>query len=400
MFLGSADLIKVAVVSDRNSYALQLTGALSRLPDVYCMFYGPKELLLGKTVRFGGYKNDRAVWTTYGYFLQILSRALRDRPQIIHFVFTLTEFGSSYLSCMPLPFLIMLLRLVGIKVVVSVQDTITKHVLREFFRGSRVKWPLAWIASLIFYRFLSFANVLIVHLKVQKQMLATMCYVNPEKLAVVPFGVEETPVVSDARLKFWRDKFRNKIILFFGAIAPRKGIEYLIEAFSVIADKHPDSTLVVAGPPDSKNKWYLDDLLRKASQLRNDASFAYLGPLKGDDAHCLLKLSRVVVLPYVYSYAANSILYWVMQHHKPVIASRLTTLQEELEGYTETLMVPPRDSMQIARALEKILNDDNLVVEVSSFMAAKASSISWRNVIESIHKIYLEQIDFHAHSPH
>lgn len=396
MFLGSADLIKVAVVSDRNSYALQLTGALGRLSDVYCMFYGPKGLLLGKTVRFGGFKNDRAVWTTYRYFLQILSQALRDRPQIIHFDFTLTEFGSSYLSCLPLPFLVILLRLIDIKVVVSVHDTITKHVLREFFGGSRVKWPVAWIVSLTFYKFLSFANVLIVHLKVQKQMLATMCYVNPKKLVVVPFGVEETPLLSDARLDFWRGKFRNKIVLFFGAIAPRKGIEYLIEAFSIIADKHPDSTLVVAGPPDSKNKWYLDDLLRKANQLRDDASFAYLGPLKGDDAHCLLKLSRVVVLPYVYSYATNSILYWVIQHHKPVIASRLATLQEELEGYAETLMVRPGDSMQIAGALEKILNDDNLVAEVSRFMAAKASLISWRNVIEKIHKIYLEQVDFHV----
>jgi glycosyltransferase involved in cell wall biosynthesis len=396
MFLGSAVLIKVAVVSDRNSYALQLTGALSRLPNVHCVFYGPKGLLLGKTVRFGGFKNDRAVWTTYGYVLQILSQALRDRPQIIHIDFTLTEFGSSYLSCLPLPFLVILLRLFGIKMVVSVHDTITKNVLREFFGGSHVKWPVAWIVSVIFYKFLSCANVLIVHLKVQKQMLATMCYVNPKKLVVVPFGVEETPLVSDARLNFWRDKFRNKIVFFFGAIAPRKGIEYLIEAFSIIADKHPDSTLVVAGPPDSKNKWYLDDLLRKANQLRDDASFAYLGPLRGDDAHCLLKLSRVVVLPYVYSYATNSILYWVIQHHKPVIASRLATLQEELEGYTETLMVRPRDSMQIAWALEKILNDDNLVAEVSRFMAAKASSISWRNVIESIHKIYLEQVDFHA----
>jgi glycosyltransferase involved in cell wall biosynthesis len=85
-----------------------------------------------------------------------------------------------------------------------------------------------------------------------------------------------------------------------------------------------------------------------------------------------------------------------MQHHKPVIASRLPTLQEELEGYAQTLMVRPRDSMQMARALEKILNDDNLVAEVSRFMAAKASSISWTIVIEIIHKIYLEQVDSHA----
>lgn len=381
-------MVKVAVVGDRCSYALQLSRAVNSILQVRCLFYGPKRPT-GKIVEFSGFENYEPVWTTYGYFLQILIRALRDRPHIIHFDFTLTTFGGSYLSSLPLPFLVTLLKLFGFKVVVTVHDVITKHVLRELYGTRTIRNAIVWITALLFYRFLSLSSVFIVHLKVLKRMLVTMCCIDPQKIFVIPFGVEEIPVIPGDRLNFWARKFRDtKILLFFGVIAPRKGIEYLIEGFSLIADSCPDSYLVIAGPTYSKSRSYLDNLLKKVPQLLNGKRFVYLGCLKEDDAHSLLKLCRVVVLPYVYTYASPSILYWAIQHHKPVIASRISTLSEELEGYFNTLLVRPRDSKQIASALERILTNNDLAAKASRFMALKASSLSWRNVAKSICEIY------------
>ena len=388
----SRSLIRVAVVGDRNSYALQLTRALASLPNVKCLFYGPKKPPSGRVIQFSGFNNDKAVWTTYSYVLQIPAQVLRDRPHIIHFDFTLTTFGNTYLSCLPLVPLVILLRLLAYKVVITVHDTITKQILGELFGTRTIRKHSVWITSVAFYKFLSLANILIVHLEIQKQMLATMCYIDPKKMFVVPFGVAAVPSIPDVKLNLWKQKFRNtKVVLFFGNIAPRKGIEYLIEGFSLIADKHPDSCLVIGGGADSRNKSYLNDLLKRANQIDNK-SFAYLGYLKENDAHSLLKLSRVVVLPYVYAHASPSILYWAIQHHKPVIASKIGTLYEELEGYLETLLVRPHDSEQIAMALDEILTHDNLVVEATHFMASKASSISWSRTREDVHKIYLSLV--------
>jgi glycosyltransferase involved in cell wall biosynthesis len=115
-----------------------------------------------------------------------------------------------------------------------------------------------------------------------------------------------------------------------------------------------------------------------------------LGYLKEMDAHSLFRLCRVVCLPYVYTYASPSILYWAVQHHKPVIASRIGTLSDELIGYSPDLLVPPCNSKQIAWALEKILNEDDVAKTASRFMASKASLISWSMVAKNIHQIYLQ----------
>lgn len=146
------------MVSDRNSYALELTKALSSLPNLKCLFYGPRKLPMGRVIQFSGFKNDKALWTTYGYFLQILTQALRDRPDIIHFDYTLTIFGNTYLSSLFLMPLIVFLRLFGYKVVITVHDTITKQVLSELFGTSAVKKHVVWLTSVAFYKFLSFAN--------------------------------------------------------------------------------------------------------------------------------------------------------------------------------------------------------------------------------------------------
>jgi glycosyltransferase involved in cell wall biosynthesis len=386
--------IRMVVVSDRCSYALQLTQAIGSLPNVHCAFYSPKKPPTGiakKIVQFKGFKNDKPVWTTYFYVFQILTQALRDKPEIIHFDFTVTIFGSSYLSCLPFPFLVLFLRFFGYRVVITVHDVITKVVLGEFFKGGTISKHAVWLGSIFFYKFLSFGSVFMVHLKIQKQMLTTMCYVNPKKVFVVPFGVADTPKIPKAILHSWTKKFNStRIILFFGAIVPRKGIEYLIDGFSLIADKYPDSSLVIAGPADSKSIPYLNSLLEKANKQIGSQHFVYLGYLKEMDAHSLFRLCRVVCLPYVYTYASPSILYWAVQHHKPVIASRIGTLSDELIGYSPDLLVPPCNSKQIAWALEKILNEDDVAKTASRFMASKASLISWSMVAKNIHQIYLQ----------
>jgi len=353
------------------------------------MFYGPrKDPVRGISMRFSGYPNYKAVWTTYSYLVQILKQALHDKPHIIHFDFTLTIFGSSYIASLPLPFLILLLKLAGCKVAITVHDVVTKEALGEVLRSSSLKY-LIWLISLVFYRLLGFADVLIVHLRALERMLVKLCRVDPKKVSVVPFGVAPTTAVSKQALDRWRRKFPyTKIVLCFGWCSPRKGIEHLIDGYSLIAEKFPDSCLIIAGPTDSKYRSYLDYLRRKCEQLLPDSGFSFLGYVGEQDAHALFRLCRVVILPYLYMYASPSILYWSMQHRRPVIASKIEAFLEELEGYPESLLVRPRDSVAIAKALEKILTDDGIFSEASRFMERKALSYSWDYVAGLIYVIY------------
>jgi len=385
--------LKVVVIGDRSSYALQLTEALHRQKGVECLFYGPKTSPIGDVKRaivFSGFRNYKPVWTTVGYAYEILRELSKDRPQVVHFDFTLTIFGQNYLSLFPLAVLIPMLRILGYKVVLTVHDVVTRKILRDVLGNAPILRRVAWPALRAFYGIMSLSNSIVVHLQVLRRMLQSSFAIDSRKVLVVPFGVQERPESSREGLTRWLKEIgEGTIVLFFGVIAPRKGVEYLVEAFSRVSQKYPSAKLVLAGPVDSKDRGYLAEILEGAEELRAEGRLLWLGYLEEEDAHSLLEISRVVALPYVYAYASPSILYWAIQHRKPVIASRVETLAEELTGYSDELLFEPRNVQQIERSLLLILSNEELVKEASRFMDLKAAANDWVKVGERLVRTYL-----------
>jgi glycosyltransferase involved in cell wall biosynthesis len=383
-------ILKVAVVGDRGSYPLQLTNSLNQ-QGVHTIFYGPKRPPFGAAKRkvvFTGFLNYRPTWTSWGYFTQIPIQASRDRPDVIHFDFTLTIFGSSYLSTLPLAILVPLLRFMGFKVVITIHDIVTRASLVTILRG-RTIFSLR-ILLLAFYSFLGLANAIIVHFDSQRRQLTEEFGISPNKVSVVPFGVEAYSPPDPVREASWKKRFwTDEIVLFLGTIGPRKGIEYLIRGFSIISESFPNAKLVVGGPTDEKYALYTDRLLKEATGLP-EGSFEYLGYLEAADAHTVLDSSSVVVLPYLYSYASPSMLYWVIQHQKPVIASNIGTLSEELSGYPRELLVQPQDPHGIADALASLFNSNSLEQRCIEFAKRKANENSWKDSAARIVAIYSE----------
>ena len=94
---------------------------------------------------------------------------------------------------------------------------------------------------------------LFVHTQRMKQELEAQFGVPPGSVSVIPFGINATlpdtslsPVEARGRLGL-RDN--DQVVLFFGNIAPYKGVEYLVEAFLLLADTLPTLRLVIAGRP-------------------------------------------------------------------------------------------------------------------------------------------------------
>ena len=381
--------IKVAIFAGKNSYTRQLLNAVDNVPSISTIYYGPKGLPLGKSITFSGFKNEREVWTTYRYFFQIISQVIKDKPDFLHIVFTLTEFGNSYLSNFPLPFLIIFLKLLGCKIVLTIHDTVTKKVLQDSYQLNPFFSTLIWIALIIYYKLLSFSNVIIVHLNVQNKMLIDDLLITSNNICVVPFGVADPPRIDPVLDKYWKERFNKKnIVLFFGSIAPRKGLEYLIESFLKIDYKKNNLFLVVAGKATNKDQEYLNQILIQAKRLKDQNVFSYLGPLSEEDAHTLLNLSYVVVLPYVFSYATTSVLYWILQHKKPVFSSNIETLREELSGYPDELLFSPRNTDELVEVFNIFLTSKKISNQAKKVMNRKATEQSWKKIGEVIREIY------------
>ena len=88
-----------------------------------------------------------------------------------------------------------------------------------------------------------------------------------------------------------RDPERRSIV-FVGQIAPHKGIDLLIEAFSELAPRHRNLHLVIAGGVYNENRAWFDSLLR--ASLHQDR-IHHLG--YQDEVHEILKSAWLLAIP-------------------------------------------------------------------------------------------------------
>src|SRR5437588_10132069 len=91
------------------------------------------------------------------------------------------------------------------------------------------------------------------------ELLSEFC-VRESKVSVIPFGINNTvpnTSLSSAEAKAQLGITRNdKTMLFFGNIAPYKGLEYLVGAFTELFNKDQNYRLVIVGSPKgSKDYW-------------------------------------------------------------------------------------------------------------------------------------------------
>jgi glycosyltransferase involved in cell wall biosynthesis len=84
----------------------------------------------------------------------------------------------------------------------------------------------------------------------------------------------------------------RKNILFVGQIAPHKGVDLLIEAFSTLAGRYPDIHLCLAGGVYENNQAWFDASLRASQHRDRIHCLGYQ-----DDIHELLKSAYLLAVP-------------------------------------------------------------------------------------------------------
>lgn len=138
---------------------------------------------------------------------------------------------------------------------------------------------------------------------------------------------------------------------FLGRIAPRKGIEYLIDALALVRDEIPDARLaVVGGPAEAEDYAYLERLRSQATSLGSAIEFR--GPT--DDPLGFLR--NVCVLAFVspVDIAPVTVLQ-AMALGVPVVSGSHGGAEEFVVDGVTGVVVPPRDARALAAALVDVL---------------------------------------------
>ena len=98
---------------------------------------------------------------------------------------------------------------------------------------------------------------------------------------------------------------QEKVLLFFGNIAPYKGIEYLIYAINHLIKKDDTFRLIIAGQiKDCQIYWEEVERIIKGLELSNYI-IKKIEYIPDEDVEVLFKSSDVLILPYKFIYQSG-----------------------------------------------------------------------------------------------
>lgn len=195
-----------------------------------------------------------------------------------------------------------------------------------------------------------------VHTEKMKKELLTDFGVKEPAVSVIPFGVnnavpdtELTPAEAKQRLGVGEGE---KAILFFGALRPSKGLEYLVAAFQLLASKHPDYRLIIAGERKKGTERYVDAIRSTIGQdVSSGRVIQAIQYIPDADTEVYFKAADVVVLPYT-SIFQSGVLFLAYSFGLPVIATNVGSFEEDVIVGQTGFLCKPCDSVDLARVIE------------------------------------------------
>jgi alpha-1,3-rhamnosyl/mannosyltransferase len=212
-----------------------------------------------------------------------------------------------------------------------------------------------------------------------------LCGVPENKVHAIPSGLDgycfETLPESE------RDRVRKKFgingdfILSVGTMEPRKNMPRIIEAFGAVRKKHPDMSLVIAGPPGSATP----EMRETIGSLRIEKAVILTGYAERADIRVLYRESRMLAFPSLYEGFGFPVLE-AMASGTPVLTSRSTALPEVAGD--AALLVSPESTEEIAEGMLSILDDENLAKSLSENGMSRAKQFSWDTTAGSLKTLY------------
>ena len=205
----------------------------------------------------------------------------------------------------------------------------------------------------------------------------------PGPYEIIPNGIDLDHFKPDVEpVEQYKDGKLN--ILFVGRLEKRKGLKYLITAYRHVKKQIPESRLIVVGPGTRMRKGYERQV--KEAGLKDDVVF--VGSVSSDDLPRYYKTADIFCAPATGQESFGIVLLEAMAVGTPIVASRIDGYAGVLTHGREGLLVPPKDSGELARALLRMAKDESLRQEMGNRGLLTARNYSWRRVAQTVVAYY------------
>jgi glycosyltransferase involved in cell wall biosynthesis len=320
------------------------------------------------------------VWRLLAYYARLIWYTWGSGPKIFHILW------NNKLKYFDRTLLMVYYRILGKKVV------FTAHNVNMAKRDAKDSW-LNRLTLQIQYRL---SDHIFVHTKKMKDDLAEQFGVHADAVTVIPYGINNA--VPDTAITSAEAKQRlgvakgDRTILFFGNLRSSKGLHHLVTAFQLVADRHRDYRLIIAGEPKKGCEQYVRNVQETINiHPSRDRIIQRLGYVPDSETELYFKAADVLALPYDNIFQSG-VLFVGYAYGLPVIASDVGSLREDvLEGKTG-FVCKPHDPLDLAATIEKYFDSSlfkNLDNHRQKIRAYAYRTHSWDVVGELTRAVYV-----------
>ena len=274
------------------------------------------------------------------YYLRLMSYAAKARPKVFHILW------NNKFQLFDRTLLMLYYRLLGKKIV------LTAHNVNAGKRDLNDSW-LNRLSLKIQYEL---CDHILVHTHPMKTELVADFRITAEKVSVIPFGINNTvPNTSlssaEAKRQLGLDR-SDKTLLFFGNIAPYKGLEYLVAAFAELLRRDRTYRVLIVGSPKGPKDYWNQIQQTIASSAVEDRVITKIEYVPDEATELYFKAADVSILPYAHVFQSG-VLFLGYSFGVPAIAADVGNLKEEIVEGETGFVFKPRDSSDLARKIDK-----------------------------------------------
>ena len=248
--------------------------------------------------------------------------------------------------------------------------------------------------ALITGRLLSGASVL--HATTEREKTEILKTALEHRVSVVPNGVEDSAFTASANElpeELQRLKDSHRLLLFLARVHPKKGLDVLLPAIAKVQTK--STILLIVGPREPS---YFEAIRRDIKRLGIEERVRFLEPMYGEARFAAYSAAELYILPSKQENFGITVAE-SMALGVPVIVSPEVALSDVVSGSNSGVVVP-RDPELIAQAIDELLDNDQLRLDMgrSGQLAAK-QQFQWSAIAERWQGIYASVIGTSTPSP-
>lgn len=206
-----------------------------------------------------------------------------------------------------------------------------------------------------------------------------------DKIVYVPPGIDLD------RFKPSSVDYVEKRILFVGQLDKShrwKGLEYLIDAFNLLCKKDKSLKLTIVGSGND-TEFYT----QMVEQLNLKSNVSFVGRISYDRIHEYYQKSSVLALPASSdAEALGMVLIEANACGLPGVGSKVGGIPHVIKDGFNGLLVPPKDAVKLADALDRILHNQDLRHRLRINAIEYSRRYNWNDIIAKLEDTLISSI--------